>query len=448
VAGFLGRARWSAYTWWQARGDDRLPFAPLERIVALQSRRVRTLVRHAYETVPHYRDAMVAAHLLPEDFRDASDLARLPLIGGDDLAAAPERFASSRYRDAHTISLQSSGTGGRPKIVRYSPSSVFTALAHGARQRAVFAHFLGRRSGYREMRAHRSHSISHQLRRFYEANAWFPPWVELQRAEVWVESSFEEARRAINAFKPDVLYGYGSWIGALFRWAHEHGHEIHSPRIAWYGADRMADADRDLLERELGVVVVSTYQADEALRIAFQCEHRRGFHLSLDDVAVRVVGSGGENAGRGQSGEIVISNLVNQATVLLNYKLGDVVTVGAETCPCGRSLPTIERIEGRADDLLLMPGGDARHPLGITWHLQTIPGVVRVQLVQEEVERIAVRVICTVQADWPAVSAALERELRRHLGHGIAIECARVHALTAEPGGKVRAVISRCRRPA
>ena len=32
----------------------------------------------------------------------------------------------------------------------------------------------------------------------------------------------------------------------------------------------MADADRDLLEQKLGIAVISTYQADEALRLAFQ----------------------------------------------------------------------------------------------------------------------------------------------------------------------------------
>jgi phenylacetate-CoA ligase len=406
-------------------------------------------VRHAYATVAHYREAIDAAGLAPEDFRCADDLARLPVVGGDDLAAAPERFASTRYRDSETLALHSSGTGGRPKVVRYTANAIFDALAHGRRQRAVFAHFLGRRrSRYREMRAHRSESVGHQLRRFYEANAWFPRALDLERADVAVEASFEKARSAINAFRPEVFYGYGSYVGALYRWAFERSLELHAPTIAWYGADRMADADRDLLERKLGIAVISTYQADEALRLAFQCEHRRAFHLSLDDVAVRVVDASGRSVGPGESGQIVISNLTNRATVLLNYKLGDLVTVGAEVCPCGRSLPTIERIEGRADDLLLLPGGDSLHPLGIVRHLQAVSGVVRVQLVQEELRRISVRVICAADADWLTVRSSLERTLQGRFGAGVAIECARVDSVSVEPGGKVRAVISRCKRPA
>src|SRR4029079_15070751 len=104
--------------------------------------------------------------------------------------------------------------------------------------------------------------------------------------------------------------------------------------------------------------------------------------------------------------------LTNRATVLLNYKLGDVVTVTTAVCPCGRSLPTIERIEGRADDLLRMPGGDAVHPLAVLRRLQGVPGVVRVQLVQEEPTRISARVVCAAQAPWEGIAASLTRILR------------------------------------
>lgn len=47
----------------------------------------------------------------------------------------------------------------------------------------------------------------------------------------------------------------------------------------------------------------------------------------------------------GSKGEVVISNLVNRASVPLNYKLGDVVTLSAAQCACGRTLPTIETID-------------------------------------------------------------------------------------------------------
>jgi phenylacetate-coenzyme A ligase PaaK-like adenylate-forming protein len=55
---WMNKAYWSAFTARHARADARLPYWPLDRIRAIQSRRVRALVAHAYETVPYYRDVM------------------------------------------------------------------------------------------------------------------------------------------------------------------------------------------------------------------------------------------------------------------------------------------------------------------------------------------------------------------------------------------------------
>ncbi|HEX6201941.1 MAG TPA: hypothetical protein VF100_02990 [Thermoanaerobaculia bacterium] len=453
MTGLPTRAAWTAYTAWRAKGDERLPFRPLDTILAARGRRVRSIVRHAAATVPHYREAMRAAGLRPEDVRGADDLAALPLVSGDDLAAAPERFASDRYPAAATLALRSSGTGGRPKTVRYQPAALFTALAHGRRQRAVLAHFVGRRAGYREMSVQRRRSVAEQLRGFYEEHAWVPRSLDLQRTVLPVDAGFDAAVARIDDFRPDVIFGYGSFLGALFRRAHESGRRLHRPRVLWYGADAMAAADRELIEGTLGIPVVSTYQADEALRLGFQCEERRGFHLALDDVAVRVVDDRGRTVGPGESGEIVLSNLTNRATVLLNYRLGDRVTLAAEPCPCGRTLPTLARIEGRADDLVVLPDGDVRHPISLLHALQAVPGVVRVQVVQEELARFTLRAVCAAGTDWPPTAERLRRVLAESLGppaarDGLHVEAIRVEEIPREPGGKVRAVISRCRRPA
>jgi phenylacetate-CoA ligase len=442
----LVRTFWSGYTLWHAQGDARLPYWPLERIVALQRRRVRSIVGHAYATVPHYREAMDRAGLEPRDFRSAEDLSRLPLISGDDLARTPERFESRSYPESRTLALRSSGTGGRRKTVRYSSAALFTALANGQRQRAVLARFVGRRSGYREMTLHRSDAISTQLRSFYEARAWTPRRLDIERERLALDTGFEEAVRRINAFRPDVLYGYGSFLGAFLRWAAERKRDLHRPRVVWYGADHMADADRALIEEGLGVPVISTYQADEALRIAFQCELRRGFHLSLDAVAVRVVDERGQPVEPGGTGELVLSNLTNRATVLLNYKLGDRVTLGAGPCACGRALPTIERIEGRADDSIVLANGEVRHPLQVVHQLQKVPGVVRIQIVQEEVARLTLRVVGADGMDWPGARSRLEAILRALVGKSAAIEVVRVEVISPEPSGKVKAVVCRCPR--
>ncbi len=125
----------------------------------------------------------------------------------------------------------------------------------------------------------------------------------------------------------------------------------------------MPESDRQLIESELGIPVLSTYQSVEGLRIAFQCEERSGFHIDADQVVLRIVDANGASQPPGAPGEVVISNLTNRATVLLNYRQGDVAALSFRLCPSGRILPMLESIQGRQDDLVRLPGGSAAHPL-------------------------------------------------------------------------------------
>jgi phenylacetate-CoA ligase len=437
---------WNTFTVWHARHEGRLPFRPLDEIVAIQNRRVRAIVAHAYDTVPYYRQVMDDAGLRPGDFQTADDLARLPILTGEQLAREPERFLSRHYASGGALRLSSAGTTGLCKRIYHDPASLFLALAHGHRQRVVLAHFVGRTFGYREVTAERPNSISTQLRRFYESTSWVPHRIDFERAFASPVDSFEDNIIQINAFRPDVIRGYGSYIGALFRHAWQRGLPVFRPKVVLYGADGMADKDRELIETEFHVPVLSSYQASEALHIAFQCERQRGFHISLDQVAIRVVDQDGVTLGPGNTGEIVISNLVNRATVLLNYKLGDWVTLGELPCSCGRSLPTIERIEGRADDLIVQPGGQRLLPLTVIGPLLSAPGVIQVQLVQHDLRQFLLRVVCVDDTCLEQSRQELDAIVRSVLGEDIAVTIEQVDAIPPEASGKVRAAISQCAR--
>jgi phenylacetate-CoA ligase len=438
----MSRLRWSTYTFLKSRPEARLPFQPLETILERQNRKIRSIVAHAYATVPHYRDAMDRQGLKPEDFNTTDDLCQLPLVTGAELVASPERFCSSRYSPANTLTLLSSGTSGAAKQVRYDHLALFKALAHGHRQRAVMSHFVGKNAEYREMGIVRRDSVSKQLRNFYESNTWVPRRMDVRRCRLPLELPFSDLIDELNQFKPHLLTGYGSHLGALFRWAIEQRPDFHQPKLICYGADGMSPADRDLIETEGQIPVMSTYQADEALRIGFQCEIRKGFHLFLDDVAINVIRSDGESAKPGETGEIVISNLNNRATVLLNYKLGDMVTLATDPCSCGRTLPTIENIAGRANDMLRCPDGERRHALIFLAPLQEIPGVNQVQLVQRSDGSILVNTACRAGSNWPAISRSIETAVRRLMGHQIEVTSRQLAEIPREPSGKIRAVIS------
>ena len=441
------RGFWTAYTLWQARHEASLPGWPPERVRAVQRRRLRRMLEHASRQVPFYRDAMDRLGARPGELRTPEDLSRLPIVTKENLETAPESFRARGLRDERCLLLDSSGTSGRSRTIRHDPASLFVALAHGQRQRAVLRQFTGRLTGYREMVMARPNGSPRQIRRFYEGHSIALPGVELTRAYLpLLGVSLGEQVERINEFRPTVLRGYGSLLGSFFRRVAERGPRVALPKAIVYGADAMPAAERELIEGQFGVPVLSTYQAAEALRIGFQCEERRGFHLFVDDLVVRVVDDEGRDVAPGERGHVLLSNLTNRATVLLNYRLGDIVRLRATPCPCGRRLPAIEGIEGRSDDMLVLASGEEVHSLVLLEKLQAVPGVVQVQVIQEETDRFELRVVGKTGADRARTERNLLDALAVGVGRDAAARVAWLERIPPEASGKTRAVISHCRQ--
>jgi phenylacetate-CoA ligase len=311
MANWLVKSYWSAFGLWNLRQESRLPYWPLDKVLAIQRRRIRSIVNHAYRYVPFYREAMLKAGLRPDDFQTAEDLERLPLVTKEELALAPGRFRSRRHHDKNGLTLQSSGTSGQAVSIATNAAALFLALAHGHRRRLAMAGFVGRSLGYREAEIVRLSSVNTQVRGFYNSHSWTPAGIDLQRLQLPVDAPFEQNLERLNDFRPDAVVGYGSYLGAFFRSLHAHRIPFHRPKLICYGGDPMPDAERSLIEQELNIPVWSAYQASEAMRIAYQCELRQGFHLDLDQVAVRVIDQRGNRVGPGGTGEFVVSNLTS-----------------------------------------------------------------------------------------------------------------------------------------
>ena len=67
-------------------GDlDAIETASRDEIQALQLQRLRWTLQHAYDNVPHYRQAFDAKGLHPRDLKQLSDLAKFPFTAKKDL---------------------------------------------------------------------------------------------------------------------------------------------------------------------------------------------------------------------------------------------------------------------------------------------------------------------------------------------------------------------------
>lgn len=390
----------TGYVGARAAIERRIPFWPIDWIERLQQHRVRSIIRHAYKTVPFYRNAMKQLGLRPEDFQCADDLARLPLL--DDLTVRnyPDQFASTRYDDHSRLTVYTSGsTSHVQKQIYWDPTALLDVLAYSERHRAVLNALLGQGWGQRQVYIFPPESMTFVIRSFWDA-ATLTPRQLAKRYFLPVELPLEEVVREINSIKPNVVFSYGSYADLFFRSLADQKLTLAAPRVWMYGADMLSDGARQIMEKQFGCMPYSTYQAGETGRIGFQCEHRQGFHLNLDTVHVRLVGDNGRTVKAGETGEVVVSNLYNRAMVLLNYRLGDLGAFPAIPCPCGRSLPLLDDFGGRCSEVLQL--SDGRRISTVMFDVlfkNELREIIQAQIFQSSADRICWRLVPASNVD-------------------------------------------------
>jgi len=425
-------------------GQARLPFRSASAIRRLQQRRLRRMIPHAYGTVPYYRETMDRLGLSPGDFRTVEDLARLPIIEFEQYQADPERFLSTAWPPERCKRLLTGGSTGQPRPVYHTPGAIYQNAAHGERERSIHARLVGRRFGYRETVIASLNSSSSKLQAFSRTRALLPRRLQIQRDYVSMVSPTGENVRRINEFRPDVLYCFGSYVGVLFSYLSETGETMHRPKVITYSNDSLHEPVRRMVEQEHGIPVFGMYQANEALKLGFECEQHTGLHLNIDLYPLRVVDGSGRDVPAGQDGEVVISNLVNRATVLLNYRLGDYATMLPDPCPCGRTLPLLSFPPGRLDDRLTLPDGQTVVPQVLRTAFILERDVRLYQVVQHEPARFSVRIVAAPDADREALIGRVRERLAHWFGPDVQLNYEFVDTIERTPGGKWRAVISFC----
>jgi phenylacetate-CoA ligase len=100
-------------------------------------------------------------------------------------------------------------------------------------------------------------------------------------------------------------------------------------------------------------------------------------HLWEDHYLMEIINpETGENLPPGERGELVLTTLKREAMPILRYRTRDITSIMDEPCACGRTHRRIQRITGRADDMLIVRGVNF-YPQQIERILMAVPGVGR-----------------------------------------------------------------------
>jgi phenylacetate-CoA ligase len=443
---WLTRLKWTAYQAYHLRGQCQIPFKSLDAIKRTQARRVQSMVSHAYRTVPYYRETMDRLNLKPSDFLWAEDLAKLPLLERDQLQRDPGYFVSTAEPLNRYLMLRSGGSTGTPCTVYHDTAALFQNAAHGERERSIIATLVGRSLGYRETVIGARLSTAQEVQELCLKRAFFPPGIRIRRQYLYLLDPPEKVIPLLNEFQPDVIHStFGSYLEILFPYLYNTGEPFHRPKVITYSSTGLSDSVRRLITQTFGIPVLSTYQAVEAFKIGFECRQGLGLHLNIDLYPLRIMNLNGETLPAGESGDVVVSNLVNRATVLLNYRLGDIACMQQDPCPCGRSLPLLSFPQGRSDDLIHLASGQIVHPQFVRLIFTNEDEIWQYQIVQESTTHFRVAVVAAKSCNCLETRQRLLAKFASTFGLDTKVNISFVDFID-RTAGKFRTVISMYQR--
>lgn len=187
--------------------------------------------------------------------------------------------------------------------------------------------------------------------------------------------------------------------------------------------------------KQWGAPLTDRYTCEEAGYLALECPDVPGvYHVQAEHVRVEVLDACGNVCPHGVPGQVTITTLNNYAMPLVRYRIGDFASTGPP-CACGRGLPVLTRIQGRARNLVRLPDGTHHWPSFPAEDWLAIAPVRAFQLRQRAPDLIVARVV----VDPPlttAQRAALTDMLRARLRHPFRVEFEPVDAIGRQPGGK------------
>ncbi|TAM82379.1 MAG: phenylacetate--CoA ligase [Jatrophihabitans sp.] len=338
----------------QDRTPDPSTLEPIERasldeLRALQLRRLRWTLRHAYDNVPHYRAAFDAAGVHPDDCTDLADLAKFPFTVKADLRDTYPfgMFAVPRAQVSRIHA--SSGTTGRPTVVGYTAQDVRTWSQVMARSiRAA-----GGRPGDIVHVAYGYGLFTGGLGAHYGAEA-------LGCTVVPVSGGMTERQvTLISDLRPDVIMVTPSYMLAIVDELRRHGIDPRETSLAVgiFGAEPWTNDMRCELEQDLDMHAVDIYGLSEVIGpgVAQECvETKDGLHVWEDHFYPEVIDPDtGEVLPDGERGELVFTSLTKQAMPVIRYRTRDLTRLLPGTA---RTMRRMEKITGRTDDMIILRG--------------------------------------------------------------------------------------------
>ncbi|MEP4107128.1 MAG: phenylacetate--CoA ligase PaaK, partial [Nitratireductor sp.] len=328
---------------------DPIEIASRDEISALQLKRLKWSLKHAYDNVAFYRKSFDAAGVHPDDLKTLSDLAKFPFTVKTDLRDNYPFGLFAVPRDKVARIHASSGTTGKPTVVGYTANDLDVWATCVARSMRAS----GTRPGDIVQIAYGYGLFTGGLGAHYGAE-------KLGCTVVPVSGGMTTRQvTLIEDFRASTIMVTPSYMLSILDEYRAQGLDPRqSPlQVGIFGAEPWTNAMRAEIEDAFDMHAVDIYGLSEVMGpgVANECvETKDGLHIWEDHFYPEIIDPvTGEPVADGEKGELVFTSLSKEAFPIIRYRTRDLTRLLAGTA---RSMRRMEKITGRSDDMMILRG--------------------------------------------------------------------------------------------
>ena len=330
------------------------PLEPIEKasvdeLRALQLKRLKATLLHAYGNSPVYKAKFDLAGVHPSDCKSLADLAKFPFTTKKDLRDGYPYGMFAVPRGQCVRIHASSGTTGKPTVVGYTKNDIDMWAAMVARSIRAG----GARSGDLVHISYGYGLFTGGLGAHYGAEKLGLTVVPFGGGQT------ERQVQLMVDFKPDIIMVTPSYMLAI---AEEFERQGLNPsdaslRIGIFGAEPWTNDMRLAIEQRMAIDAVDIYGLSEVIGpgVASECiETKDGPTIWEDHFYPEIINPDtGELVADGEMGELVFTSLTKEALPIIRYRTRDLTRLLPGTA---RTMRRMEKITGRSDDMMIVRG--------------------------------------------------------------------------------------------
>jgi phenylacetate-CoA ligase len=407
-----------------------------DELLDLQWRRFGTLLEHAYAHVPYYTHIMRQAGLDPVLLTRERSLEKLPLLDRSVISRQRDILRATNLSTERFVSNGTGGSTGEPLCFFDDRNESGWSEAAVFRSHRWLGVDVGDRSAFlwgANFDVTKFQGISGRLKSRVLNLLMLPAW---QLSETASDAFWNK----LIDFKPKLLVAYA---GAIYNWARLLGNDrapLPSLAAIVVSAETLHEDWRIVIEQSFKVPVYNRYGGRDIKFVAQECPMRKGLHINAENSLVEIVKEGRAVA-PGELGEIVITRLDNFAMPFIRYRSGDLGIMGSSACECGRSLPLLDKIEGRAQDTIVTEDGRIVSGPFFAHLMKDCPDVKEFQVHQLRRSQLLIQIVLDHDTCFSS-QPRIERIVREYMGQDMRIDFELRDIIPLTRSGKRRVIVS------